>query len=178
MLIPPVHPRLWTPQQVTQVASGDEGTNGTESKERSAAILNSESEHGQTSEKYHYIERQTEGRAHCFRLALRLNRPNTLPARRQGEASQVGQKGCREALPPQDIRKPCCRKRSSDPPNGKRNGETKSAHGGGRSDNHGHARDIKPSGAMCVLPPLRAMAGIQNNISARPPAPTCIHRSH
>src|SRR5260370_22395008 len=147
MLIPPVHPGLWTPQQVTQIASGNEGANGTQGNEWSAAILYSENEHGQTSEKYHHIERQTEGRAHCFRLALRLNRPNTLPARRQGEASQVGQKGGREALPPQEIQKLCCRKRSSDPPNGKRDGESESAHGQSRHDNHGHARDIEPSGA-------------------------------
>src|SRR5271170_5321285 len=117
MLIPPVHSRLWAPQQVTQIASGNEGANGTQSDERSAAVLNSENEHGQTSEKHHHIERQTEGRAHCFRLALRLHRPNTLPARRQGEASQVGQKGCREALAPQEIRKLRRRKRSSDAPN-------------------------------------------------------------
>ena len=101
MLIPPVHPRLWTPQQVTQIASGNEGANGTQSNERPAAILNPEDEHSQTSEEYQHIEHQTEVRAHCFRLALCLNRPNTLPARRQGEASQVGQKGCREALPSQ-----------------------------------------------------------------------------
>src|SRR5271155_1208547 len=147
MLIPPVHPRLWTAQQVAQIANRNEGANGTQRQERSAVILESQNENSQTTEKYHHIQRQTERRAHCFGVAPGLNRPNTLPARRQGHASKVGQKGCGDALPPQEIRKLCCRKRASDPPNGKRNGESESAHREGRHDNHGHARDIEPSGA-------------------------------
>jgi hypothetical protein len=112
MLIPPVHPRLWTPQQVTQIASGNEGANGTQGNERSAAIRNSEDEHGQTTEEHQHVERQTEGCADCFRLSLRLNRPNTLPARRQGQASQVGQERRRYALRFQKIRELRRRQRS------------------------------------------------------------------
>ncbi len=97
MLIPPVHPRLWTPHKNAN-ASGNEGANGTQSNQRPAAILNPEDEHSQTSEEYQHIERQTEVRAHCFRLAL-LNRPNTLPARRQGEASQWAKKVAERRCP-------------------------------------------------------------------------------
>src|SRR5579859_5695705 len=103
MLIPPVHPRMRTTQHVAQISNSNKRTYRTQTNQWPVAIRNSEDKHGQTSEHYRHIESQSEGRAHRLRLTLCLGRPDSLPARRKGDGSQVGQEGCKDALLSQKI---------------------------------------------------------------------------